>query len=87
MAVYAEAEDLINVGAYHSGSNPGIDAAIEKHMAIEEFLVQEVEERSPLEDTLKGLGDITGEPIPQEDRPVKPGAFSGSAREMIRETV
>jgi flagellum-specific ATP synthase len=63
MAVYAEAEDLISVGAYHSGSNPGIDAAIEKHMAIEEFLIQEVEEKSSLEDTLKGLGDITGEPI------------------------
>jgi flagellum-specific ATP synthase len=87
MAVYAEAEDLINVGAYHAGSNPGIDAAIEKHMAIEEFLVQEVEEKSSLEDTLKGLGDIAGEPIPQEGYPRKPGAFSGPAREVIRETV
>jgi flagellum-specific ATP synthase len=66
MAVYAEAEDLINVGAYHSGSNPGIDTAIEKHMAIEEFLIQEIREKSSLEDTLKGLGDIAGEPIPME---------------------
>jgi flagellum-specific ATP synthase len=64
MAVYAEAEDLINVGAYHSGSNPDIDAAIEKHKAIEEFLIQDIGEKSSLEDTLRGLGDISGEPIP-----------------------
>jgi flagellum-specific ATP synthase len=83
MAVYAEAEDLINVGAYHAGSNPTIDAAIEKHMAIEEFLIQEIEKKSSLEDTLKGLGDIAGEPIPLEEA----GIFSGSGGDVIHETV
>jgi flagellum-specific ATP synthase len=86
MAVYTEAEDLINVGAYHSGSNPAIDAAIEKHMAIEEFLIQEIEERSSLEDTLKGLGDIAGEPVAPEEPAGKTGAFSGP-QGLIREKV
>jgi flagellum-specific ATP synthase len=84
MAVYAEAEDLINVGAYHAGSNPGIDAAIEKHMAIEEFLIQEIEEKSSLEDTLRGLGGIAGEA--GEGRPEETGA-PVRGREPIREKV
>ena len=31
---YGEAEDLINIGAYKSGSNPSIDYAIEKIDAL-----------------------------------------------------
>jgi flagellum-specific ATP synthase len=67
MATYAEAEDLINVGAYHSGSNPGIDAAIAKHSAIEEFLTQGTEEKCSLADTVQRLGEIAGIPIPEEE--------------------
>jgi flagellum-specific ATP synthase len=67
MAVYAEAEDLINVGAYQPGSNTEIDAAIAKHQAIEEFLIQDTEERRPLADTLQRLGEIAGLPIPGEE--------------------
>jgi len=67
MAVYAEAEDLINVGAYHSGSNPAIDEAIAKHGPIEDFLIQSVDERSSLEDTLTAMSEITGMEIPPEE--------------------
>jgi len=67
MAVYAEAEDLINVGAYQAGSNPLIDDAISKHRAIGEFLMQEVGERSPLENTLAMMEKISGVPIPPEE--------------------
>jgi len=67
MAAYAKAEDLINVGAYHHGSNPEIDEAISMHMPIEEFLIQDIDERSTLEDTLTGLSEITGVKIPQEE--------------------
>ncbi|GHV77057.1 flagellum-specific ATP synthase FliI [Spirochaetia bacterium] len=67
LAVYAEAEDLINVGAYHAGSNPGIDEAIAKREALEAFLTQTVEERTPVEDTLKALGKIAGIDIPAEE--------------------
>ena len=72
MAAYPEAEDLINVGAYQSGSNPSIDDAISKHPAIREFLVQEVEESSPLETTFAMMEKISGVPIP-------PGEFADGA--------
>ncbi|MDR1240004.1 MAG: FliI/YscN family ATPase [Treponema sp.] len=67
MAVYAEAEDLINVGAYHSGSNPSIDEAIAKHQRIEDFLIQDMEEKTSLAETLAGVGEISGLPIPEEE--------------------
>jgi flagellum-specific ATP synthase len=67
MAVYAENEDFINVGAYRQGSNPAIDESIAHHGPIEEFLVQAVEERSPLDRTLSWMSEITGVPIPEEE--------------------
>ena len=67
MAVYAEAEDLINVGAYHNGSNSAIDESIAKHGPIEDFLVQGVDEPSSLEETLRGMSEITGVEIPSEE--------------------
>jgi len=63
MAAYAEVEDLINVGAYQSGSNRVVDEAIAKHDAINDFLSQEVDERSPLENTLTRMEAISGVPI------------------------
>ena len=85
MAVYAEAEDLINVGAYHAGSNPAIDEAIVKHQAIEEFLIQEVDERSPLEATLAAMEHISGVPIPPGEMTEKP-SYGTSGVQKQRET-
>ncbi|MDR3145988.1 MAG: FliI/YscN family ATPase [Treponema sp.] len=65
MAVYAESEDLINVGAYHGGSNPAIDEAIAKRDAIEALLVQGVDERSSLAETLSVMAEISGIRIPE----------------------
>lgn len=45
LATYGEAEDLINIGAYKSGSNPKIDYAIEKIDAVNAFLMQDVDEK------------------------------------------
>jgi flagellum-specific ATP synthase len=67
IAVYADAEEIINAGAYRSGSNPFIDEAIAKHEAIEGFLCQQVNEKVTLEDTLKRLSEISGIAIPPED--------------------
>jgi flagellum-specific ATP synthase len=67
LAVYAEAEDLINVGAYHAGSNPAIDEAVAKREAIEQFLIQTVEEKTAAIDTVKTLGKIAGIEIPAEE--------------------
>ena len=67
MASYAGAEDLINVGAYRQGSNPAIDEAIAKHGHIEEFLIQDIDEPSSLEQTLYAMSEITGIEIPEEE--------------------
>jgi flagellum-specific ATP synthase len=51
MAVYKEAEDLINIGAYKMGSNARIDLAIKMEGSIERMLKQPVEEASTFEQT------------------------------------
>jgi flagellum-specific ATP synthase len=73
LAVYAEAEDLINVGAYHTGSNPAIDEAVAKREVIEQFLIQTVDEKTPMQDTIKALGKIAGIEIPEEELSRLPG--------------
>lgn len=67
MAVYEEAEDMVNIGAYVKGSNPAIDEAISKHQAIEDFLVQGVGQKAPINETIKGIGEIAGFVIPQSE--------------------
>jgi flagellum-specific ATP synthase len=60
LAVYTQAEDLINAGAYAPGSNPEIDLAIKKYREIREFLVQGIDEKAPWLDTLKRAATIAG---------------------------
>jgi len=60
MAVYADAEDLINIGAYVKGSNSSIDEAIDKHEDIEDFLTQAVEENFDFDETVENLSRISG---------------------------
>jgi flagellum-specific ATP synthase len=67
LAVYRDAEDLISVGAYVEGSNPEIDEAVEKMPAVRRFLIQAVEERFSLADTMKALGELAGLQIPEEE--------------------
>jgi len=68
MAIYGEAEDLINVGAYVKGSNPEIDEAIDKMPVINKFLQQEIKEKSGLEETFGKLGEIAGISMPQGEK-------------------
>ena len=67
MAVYAEQEDMINVGAYQKGTNPEIDAAIDSRAAIEDFLTQEVSEDTSIGETLRQLSAASGIEIPEEE--------------------
>lgn len=58
MATYHEAEDLINIGAYKRGSNPNIDNAIAKIDAVNDYLLQDVDEKFDYQqsvDLLEGL--------------------------------
>ena len=45
LATYNEAEDLINIGAYKSGSNREIDYAVQKINAVNQFLCQRTDEK------------------------------------------
>ncbi len=55
LANYKDAEDLINIGAYQSGSNKEIDYALEKIEPIREFLTQQVNEKLDWTTTLSEL--------------------------------
>ena len=58
-ATYADAEDLINIGAFASGSNRRIDGAISLIDRINEFLVQPVRQKTSFEETVRWLTSIT----------------------------
>ena len=61
LATYTEAEDLINIGAYMSGSNPNIDFAISKNESINTFLRQNYDETTSFKHSLEELGAILSE--------------------------
>ena len=58
LARYAEAEDLINIGAYVKGSNPKIDYALSKIEQVNTFLKQGTFEQVKFEETVKRLISI-----------------------------
>jgi FliI/YscN family ATPase len=55
LAAYQQSEDLISIGAYQSGSNPLVDAAIQLRQPILSFLQQPTNERSTIDDAREGL--------------------------------
>lgn len=61
MATYAEAEDLINIGAYKQGSNANIDYAVSKNDKVEEFLLQRTHEKLDFDEILRLLEEIFAE--------------------------
>ncbi len=60
LAAYAEARDLIEIGAYVPGTNPTVDRAIARRPEIDEFLRQRVEERTPASEAFVRLADVLG---------------------------
>jgi len=58
MATYRQSEDLINIGAYKAGSNPGIDRAIRKIDAMIAYQKQAVADPATLADSVDGLQQI-----------------------------
>lgn len=51
ITVYADAKDLIDIGAYKNGANPVIDYAVSLHHPIEDFLCQSVDEYETFDET------------------------------------
>ncbi|HWD39322.1 MAG TPA: EscN/YscN/HrcN family type III secretion system ATPase, partial [Fimbriimonas sp.] len=62
MAAYEDVADLVNIGAYKSGSNPLADAAIAKREFIRTFLCQDKAEASRWDQTMTRLSTI----VPRE---------------------
>ena len=58
LATYNEAEDLINIGAYKSGSNPAIDYSITKIDAVNRFLCQETDEKVGFDECMQALNGL-----------------------------
>lgn len=58
LSIYNESEDLINIGAYIEGTNKKIDEAISKIDAINEFLKQDIQEKSSFDEALNIMQDI-----------------------------
>lgn len=58
LSMYREAEDLINLGAYVSGSNAKLDQCIAARPKILDFLRQEAEQNASRDETLNGLNQL-----------------------------
>src|SRR5260370_11072958 len=52
MATYERTQDLIQLGAYVAGSNPGVDAAMRVRPSLIDFLKQPPDAKAPIDETL-----------------------------------
>lgn len=66
MATYAEAEDLINIGAYAKGSNPKIDESIKRIESYRKFLKQQESEHCTFEESLAKLSQVVLRPLEEK---------------------
>ena len=60
LAVYANSEDLIRIGAYQKGTDPELDQAIAVLPALKAFLIQTPNQQAHLPQTVAALRAITG---------------------------
>lgn len=58
LAIYRDAEDLINIGAYKPGANPKIDKSVKVIEGVNTFLKQGVDERTDMTKTLRELQGV-----------------------------
>jgi flagellum-specific ATP synthase len=58
MAVYAQHEDLINIGAYVKGSNPRLDQAISVIDRVRAYLKQNIEEKATLAECVAQMQSV-----------------------------
>ena len=58
LAAYREAKDLIEIGAYVTGSNPLVDRAVRQKQRIDEFLCQDITETMSSIESWTTLSDV-----------------------------
>jgi flagellum-specific ATP synthase len=59
LAARKSAQDLLDVGAYHQGSNPLVDAAVQNEAAINAFLQQGMDEQTAFDASWQWLDTLT----------------------------
>jgi flagellum-specific ATP synthase len=60
LTAYQQSEDLVQLGAYVSGSNPRLDRTIQLRPEILKFLCQDAETNVPFDETLGGICSLAG---------------------------
>jgi len=55
LAIHRQYRELLDIGAYKSGTNPQLDRALEIHPKLMEFLRQPINEKAPLAKTFETL--------------------------------
>jgi flagellar biosynthesis/type III secretory pathway ATPase len=63
LATYRKNQDLINIGAYPAGSNPGIDQSIRFHEPLNRFLRQGITEGFTADQSWKFLTTTLSAPV------------------------
>jgi len=76
LAAYNRMEDLIQIGAYQSGSSPDVDAAIRLRPAVERFLQQQTGQQSGWEETTNQI-NLLGRAWTQQTT-IQPAQATGS---------
>ena len=61
LAQYERSEDLINLGAYVAGNNPKLDSSVRSHGNIVDFLRQDAQIKTPLNETQLALQQLSGQ--------------------------
>jgi flagellum-specific ATP synthase len=61
---YEKGRDLIQIGAYASGSDPDLDKAISLHEGMQQFLKQDMYEAAPFEAALADMAEALGQATP-----------------------
>jgi flagellum-specific ATP synthase len=65
LAQYEDMAELIRLGAYRQGTDPGVDEAIHYQPALEQFLAQRKDERAPLAEGYRDLAAMLGMDPPE----------------------
>lgn len=60
LATYKNSEDLVSIGAYVKGSNPGIDRAVKYIDKLNAFLIQDKDKYIPYENIMEDMKNIIG---------------------------
>jgi len=58
LAIQRQYRELIEIGAYKSGTNPQLDKALDIYPRLREFLRQPMAEKSPLTKTFESLHSL-----------------------------